>query len=208
MSESLNKLRGTSAYLAGPVDHAENPNGWRSVITKDLLDPLGIKAYNPLVKPSWLSKRAKLDPKIYMDDMKALVTEGYLSHDVWNGMREIRDFCKRQVNAADFVIVHHPKKFTTGTFEEIKIAVDALKPILFHLPDGLASTWLPVQYTIDPADFAKNAFQTWEELYAYLARVDSGDEKVNNFRWIFANYHSDPDVKEQHEATINEQVRA
>lgn len=203
-----NKLKGTSVYLAGPVDHAKDPRGWRNAIVKDLLVPLGIRAYDPLTKPSWLSKRAKLEPKLYMDEMKSLVTgEGYMSDSVWNGMLEIREFCKRQVNASDFVIVHHPKKFTTGTFEEIKIAVDAMKPILFHLPDGLASTWLPVEYTRDPADFAKSAFNSWEELYGFVRRVDSGEEKVNNFRWIFANYYSDPDVKEHYETTINEQAR-
>ena len=51
-------LKGSSVYLVGAVDHAEDPRKWRREIANDLLTPLSVRVYDPLVKPSWFDENA------------------------------------------------------------------------------------------------------------------------------------------------------
>ena len=144
----MNKLRGSSVYLVGPVDHADNPNAWRQKVTDELLEPLGIKVYNPLVKPTWLDRYSCLDDfSKYYEVLNKINSKCLEKEDIkiLNGMKHVRDFCLRMAEDCNFMIVNLPKTFTVGTFEEIKVATDAGKPVLYHFPDGIPSTWLPVQ---------------------------------------------------------------
>ena len=61
----MNRLKGTTAYLAGSVDHHEDPRKWRKEVARNLLQPLGIGVYDPLVKPGWMCSQAKTSPGRY-----------------------------------------------------------------------------------------------------------------------------------------------
>lgn len=197
-------LNGTSVYLAGAVDHAADPRKWRREITNDLLHPLGIKVYDPLIKPSWFNKHY---PQVIGDD-PALDFLGYkqflddpesISEDdqeaVWRRMGGIRELNLRCVNACDFLIINLPKQFTWGTPEEAVVAAGTGKPLFYILPDGpTTSTWLPVQAYYSYKEFCKCTFKSFEELFEHLRGIDSGDVTVDTLRWIFLEYFSDEDV--------------
>lgn len=205
-------LKGSSVYLIGSIDHAEDPRKWRKQLTNDVLTPLGVKVYDPLVKPAWFSNdkawygtfKSSYDEisffKSYLRDPETEIP----NHDKANGwakmkhhlvthrMQEIRKLCLSMVNSADFIIGKLPKQFTVGTLEELTIAANAGKPILLCLPDGMdTSTWLPAQVG---NSFWSNSFSTMEELSSKIMSIDAGDADVDNYEWIFLSYFNDEDV--------------
>lgn len=214
-------LRGSSVYLVGPVDHSADPHKWRRDITNELLLPLGVKVYDPLVKPSWFTEKYDTDISHLKDYKKwlSLIKTRYImttdtaadraveahSQSVWNNLDAVHRLCLRMANDCNFMIVHLPKEFTAGSFQEIEIAARAGKPILFHLPDGMdSSTWLPVQIYDNLKDYAQNCFTHWHELYDKIKLIDQGDASVDNLRWIFLSYFNDKDVN--HEPPGNNKV--
>ena len=118
------------------------------------------------------------------------------------GIKLVRKIDLRFAHDCNFFICSLPKRFTAGTFEELKIASDAGKPILMYMPDGVASTWVPAQIADSIIDYKDNChFSDWESLYSYITDVDSGKKNVDTFKWIFISYHSDPLVKSELEGT-------
>jgi hypothetical protein len=218
-------LRGTSVYLIGAIDHAEDPRKWRREIAQDLLLPMGVRVYDPLVKPSWFSEGMLADDsykeiklfKKFLREPQDTFPEGChenassqefrqkMHHLLIEGrMQEIRKLCLRMANNADFIIGRLPKKFTVGTLEELTVAANAGKPILLHLPDGYdTSTWLPAQMGV--SSFFQNTFATMEELYDQLRSIDAGDTDVNNLEWVFLSYFNDKDV--MNEFSSHQQAR-
>jgi nucleoside 2-deoxyribosyltransferase len=202
----MNRLKGATAYLAGSVDHSEDPRKWRREIARDLLIPLGVGVYDPLIKPSWMCDYAKTSPGRYRDILNN--PEHLLQNDIWEGMAEVRKVDLRLAHSCDFMIVHLPKQFTVGTMEEISVAAAAGKPILVHAPDGCdISTWLPVQLASSPGEYRENhLFTNWFDLYSYIRGVDNGSLKVDNYKWIFITYSEDMDVRNTYESDF-EQIR-
>lgn len=200
----MNRLKGTTVYLAGSVDHHEDPRKWRKDIARDLLLPLGIRVYDPLIKPSWMCKQAKTSPGRYRDILND--PEHLLQDDLWAGMAEVRKVDLRLAHSCDFMIVSLPKKFTVGTMEEISVAAAAGKPILVHAPDGFdVSTWLPVQLASSPKEYRENhLFVNWSDLYSYVRGVDNGSLKVDNYKWIFITYNEDMDVRKAYESDLEQ----
>ena len=85
----MNYLRGSSVYLTGAIDHSDDPRGWRKKITRELLLPMGVRVYDPLVKPSWLSPAARTNPSLYYDAINRAIlrsttgdTKGKISDDI------------------------------------------------------------------------------------------------------------------------------
>lgn len=194
-------LAGTSVYLIGAIDHANDPRKWRREITNKLLLPLGVKVYDPLIKPSWIEDEfpffEDVDPsedfrvfKLFLKDPQAYNKEA--RPIITNRMKGIRKLCMRMANNADFIIGAIPKKFTVGTLEELGVAAQSGKPILLYLPDGIdSSTWLPAQ--LGPS-FFENSFVKMEDLYDRIRSIDSGDTKVDNFEWIFLSYFNNEEI--------------
>ena len=202
----MNLLRGTTVYLAGAVDHHANPRLWREKIAKNIFQPMGVKVYDPLVKPSWLSNPATVNPATYREILSSshvYAAEGTYNDVIrdqddviWGGMMEVRNICLRMAANCDFMVVSLPKRFTVGTFEEISVAAKAGKPILFYMPDGVTvSTWLPTQVANSIEDFSHNCFEVWSDLYEYLNKINAGTTSVDNFKWLFLSYFNDEKVK-------------
>jgi hypothetical protein len=153
---------------------------------------MGVRPYDPLVKPTFMSEMAKGNPSEY----RKMLTSPSEQDKVWPALKEIRDIDRQFAYACDFMICSLPKLFTVGTFEELTIAVSCNKPVLLHSPDGLISTWLPPMLANTSQDYwANNHFNEWGPLYEHLRGINEGTAKVDNLKWIFLTYFNDPDVK-------------
>ena len=204
-------LQGTSVYLIGSVDHHKDPRKWRKEIADELLRPLGIKIYDPLIKPDWFNQEYPLacDPSLDFQQFKQLLTGTLLPTPGENGplhtkwlaekrMWAVRELCLRMAHDCSFIIASMPKKFTVGTLEEFGVAAAAKKPILMYLPDGFdTSTWLPAQIGKSVDSFLKNSFSSMEELHDRVRSIDSGDANVDNLEWIFLSYFNDKVIKNE-----------
>lgn len=180
-----NLLAGTRVYLAGPVEHDAKATSWRDALTPWLRER-GITVYDPLVKPTWLDPICKLDPPLYR---KALVgqVDGLTKAQVFEANTIMRRLCLAYVSSADWIIVYHPKLFTVGTFEEIFLGANIQKPTFFCAPDGIISTWaLPVFST--PENHEKVFFPNWDTLQQHVVKLDSGEEKMDPFKWVSVCY--------------------
>ena len=205
----MNLLRNSTVYLAGAIDHFDDPRSWRTKITNELLLPMGVKVYDPLVKPSWLSEHAKVDLSCYTDLIRKSLRNESMTYDdrqIWRGMKEVRQIDLRMAHSADFFIMSLPKRFTVGTLEELSVAAKAKKPILVHMPDGIVSTWLPTQIANEIHEYRDSHFPDWNNLYEFLTSVNDGSRRVDNLRWIFTSYFNDPVVKAAYEVSGNIQA--
>lgn len=184
-------LNNSSVYLVGAVDCHEDPMRWRKEISSNLLEPLGIKVYNPLIKPKWFNDNFNIDN--IDDEIKEFkrIINNDIQLDVEKRMFAVRKLCLRMASDANFIIASIPKKFTVGTFEELSIAANVGKPILIYMPDGIdISTWIPVQLFDNLKSFKEHTFTSMDDLYNYVKMVDSGDIKVDNIQWLFISYHN------------------
>jgi len=200
-------LKGSSAYLIGSVDHHKNPNKWRKDITKDLLNPLGVNVYNPLMKPSWFQEEYPLVDNVHpskdFELFKAVLNNRECKEftditPIENRMNAVRELCLRMANDCNFIIGFVPKKFTVGTWEEFGVAALSKKPILLYLPEGYdTSTWIPAQLNKSLNRFFEDSFTNIDDLYNRVKSIDSGDAKVNNLEWLFLSYFNNKDIKNE-----------
>lgn len=196
-----NLLRDTTVYLCGAIDHADDPRKWRKDITNKLLLPMGVKVYDPLVKPSWLPGHARQSPQHFNKSIvKALNNDDSLEdHKIFlEGIKTVRKIDLRLAHDCNFMICSLPKRFTAGTFEELAVASTAGKPILFHMPEGVVSTWIPAQVADTLQEYKESHFPNWDSLYQYLTALDAGELEVDKFKWIFLSYHNDSLVQEEY----------
>lgn len=176
----INRLKGTSLYLAGHMDNC--PNGgeeWRNLIIPRLKE-FGIKIYNPANKPESL-KRGREDREI-----RAAI----------NYFKSIGDFAKvrelakpirladlRMVDLSHFVILNLDHDILTcGTHEEWVTANRQKKPIIVRCEQGKAAipNWM---FGAMPHEMF---FSEWEEVIDYLRLVDSTEnEELIHPRWVF-----------------------
>lgn len=187
----LNLLKNTTAYLAGPVEQDENCYSWRNAITPKL-QKFNIKVWNPLIKPQWFidTHQNELTPEKQKEDIQTLsvcyttIYSKSAHHKIISTLYEnqhIRNACLRLASACDFIICKVGTN-TVGTFEELAIAKQQNKPVLF-LMDKLDSCWRVAQFY----NYHQIAFKNIEDLINYLSRINNGVEKVNNLEWIFLN---------------------
>lgn len=163
------------AYLAGPIDLADNSVNWRPPIKDFLANELGIKIFDPFDDPK---QRNVSD--IY-DHAKAGEFEAVRSI--------VKSFVRADlsvVNHSDFVIAHLPYKVpTTGTVHEIINANNAKKPTLLVCPQGKENLpkWF---FGFVPLRFM---FGSWDDLYSYLREVNEGGHADDDRWWFLHNYH-------------------
>lgn len=185
----MNKLNGLSCYLAGPVEFDQNAHDWRNTLSERLIK-FNLKIYNPLIKPKWLNDACKVDPQVYIKVLNGnsqIVNspsgEMLLTKDVVEvAAKELRRLCMKMVTSSDFVICNAPRKYTSGTWDEIYFANDADIPVLFCAPDGIPATWMISRFP------SSAFFKNWDELMNYIENVDNGTIDVDLFQWLPAHY--------------------
>lgn len=185
-------ISGLRAYLAGPVENSDDAVSWRLDMS-NFLRQLGVVVYDPLIKPDWFPENCKIDPKAYKNVINSVEPSASAIIDTFEATSFLRKACLKMVSSCDFVICYMPKMFTAGTFEEIYLAGNLDKPVLFCMPDGIVSTWvLPI--FADEYNYNNVYFKSWADLKSYLARiflvmVDSEDFGVfNKLKWFPAFY--------------------
>lgn len=176
------KLFGHRVYLAGAMDRvSDRGRGWRDSITP-MLKALGLSIINPLNKPTETGLENKETAK-YKSKLKANKNYDELSRI----MKEIRAVDLRMVDISDFLIVNldiatHP----CGTYEEIFWANRQKKPILIKMMQGKEHTpdWI---FGTVPHKFI---FDSWNDMFYYIKRINTGMDAETLNRWCFLNYES------------------
>jgi len=182
-------LKGTRCYLAGPVDNDENADSWRNQITSSLLVPLGITVYDPLVKAEWMTDKTKVNPRLYYEHLYSgeIARQEY----VFDALAELRAVCMAAVSAAEFIICHLPKTtFTWGTIDEIQHMRKSNKPVFFHAPDGVPSTWGLEQFA-KPYNWEQVFFKNWHDLTEHILQIDNGEVELDPIQWFSVAHEQD-----------------
>lgn len=127
-----NHLRGSTAYLCGPIDACpEGGKHWRERL-KPSLASLGIRTYDPLDKPLDIGledddarrRRARLKQEGGYDELAAI-------------MRSVRAADLRMVDKADFVVCYLDLDAAPcGTYEELFLANRHKHPVVLWCPQG------------------------------------------------------------------------
>ena len=175
----LNRLSGLRAYLAGPIDHAEDDGvTWRNKLGR-WLQKRGIIVIDPCRKPLTYHAFKEIgEEKQRMLDLKK---EGrYLELSEW--MRGIVHVDLRMVDVSDIVIVYLDiKSRPFGTVHELINAINQRKPTLVVVDGGKseAPNWL---FGIMRHEFI---FSDFDELQAFLTLIDTGTIQPDYTRWVF-----------------------
>ena len=176
MNQPLNRLRNTTVYVAGPVEAVSDGGAdWRDAITGPL-HQMGIKVWNPLIKPNWVPKYDASDQYKDKEEIIDAMNNGIFPIDAHKRLDNLRNNCLRLADACDFIICKLGGK-TVGTFEEISIKGG--KPVLFI--GEFDSTWRYVQFFQQDKFFFKDI----NDIVGYLIKVDNGAQQVDPLTWIF-----------------------
>jgi nucleoside 2-deoxyribosyltransferase len=180
-------LQDTKCYLAGPVEHDETATSWRQDVAV-FLSKLGVKAYDPLIKPPWLDQICHANPSAYGKVMQngPLIDNGIAINEeaVIEANHMMRTVDLRIVHAVDWVICYLPKIFTSGTFEEVYEALRVNKPVYFCCPNKIPSTWL-LAAAARYDDYKEYFFDNWIQLKDHVLMIDKGCVSLDPIRWVF-----------------------
>lgn len=179
----VNRLRHLGAYLAGPIDFAEDLGvGWREDITGFLQDKrVGVEVFNPLEHPFH-------DVKTF-DDVK----RPYLKHladtrqfdELRDQIKAINKWDLRAIDLSSFIIVNYNMEIhMCGTHEELFMAVGQNKPVLLIVKDkSKMPKWL---YGRVPHE---HMFEGIHALKEYLSDLNTNVDfefcEADKKRWLF-----------------------
>ena len=178
-------LDGLSIYLAGPVDNVQSGEDWRAKYNNSL-KVLGLKIYNPMVKPDWISELArvkKIDESTVIDMNNGIYDKSASAAD------EVRSVCLSMVSHSDIILCYLPKIFTIGTIDELFKADEQLKPIIFIFePKGIVSLYAAGLFNrhIVSSSF-ENALNLLNDIneQGFQYFVDNKiDDLENRYRWL------------------------
>lgn len=187
----MNLLNNTKVYLAGPIEYASSPISWRQELTL-FLNKIGVRVYDPLVKPIWFHYAAKANPKIYIDAILGKSPE-LSSEEAFTGLDYVRKLDLRYVNDCEWMIVHLPREFSAGTGEELAVAAQTGKPVLVFSQCEIPASWSLVQLA-KSNDWRNVFFPSLEALKTHITNIDNGNVKLDVAKWIFLSYFRN-DVK-------------
>lgn len=162
-------LKGTRCYLGGPIEHGRGRN-WRKAVEKQLVEEFEIDLFDPFDDP-----KQQWAPTLHAArKVKDFAT-----------MRRIaKKFVRKDlaiVDRSDFIISCLPYKVPTcGSTHEIIESNVRKKPTLLVCPQG--KEYLPYWYFGFIPD--RYMFASWDDLYAYLRRVNAG-KCTRDDRWAF-----------------------
>lgn len=168
-------LNKTKVYLAGNLEFTSDAESWRDILTKQLKKEFNITSLDP-TKTFLVCQTPEtgethqlikdLRHKREFDQIKSTIKE-FIKNDL------------RAVDLVDFLIVKlEPNNPTWGTPHEIVVASLQKKPILMIIDDiRTMPIWLIGLVNMD------FVFETKEDMFSYLRRVDKGEEKLNGKYW-------------------------
>jgi nucleoside 2-deoxyribosyltransferase len=196
----LNRLKGTRAYLVGPMDFVKDRGEvWRRSITP-FLKSLGIGVFDPTDKASFGFGSEDVDQLKYREELIQKIQNygpiyrNYYFDEYHTIMKQIVAIDLRMVDEASFIIAYvNTDIHSCGTYHEIAMAVNQRKPVIVmceqgkvHCPPWLIGT---LKHEM--------IFSTWDEVKQYITHIDQ-DEQVNTLnRWRFYDYNKVFDVKDE-----------
>lgn len=176
----MNKLKGSIAYLSGPMCRVslDAAMEWRNFL-KPKLNKLGVGILDPCDKPCpEASEEEDFRSKI------AGYKESSQYDELATTMKEICRIDLRMVDKADFIIAYvDAEHHMCGTYHEIFAALPQRKPVLCMVEQGKQNTpnWL---FGVIPHEFF---FSSWEELVNYIEQVNLGTQENDKY-WRFFDY--------------------
>lgn len=160
-------LKNTNFYLGGPIEHGLEID-WRSDPKRILTEEFGINVFDPFCDPKqqWATKLYEAKEREDWETV-AKIAKRFVHKDL------------TIVDRMDAIISFLPHKLpTTGTVHEIINADERKKPTLLVCLEGKKN--IPAWYFgIVRHEYM---FGSWDEVYAYLKRVDAG-ECTDDERW-------------------------
>jgi hypothetical protein len=175
-------LNGSSVYLSGAVEAHSDPNSWRNKLSIEL-EKIGIRPWNPLVKPKWIPNITAEEQRDWKS--KVLAEDPDTDNILFKNAR-LRHFCLHMVANANFVIMKLDNTQTIGTFEELAVA--KYKPVFVLSDNKLPSMWLLAQLGLNNS-LATYIHQDIDSLVSILKAIDCGSLKpVPEVRWMFLRY--------------------
>ena len=174
----MNKLKGSRAYLAGPIDYCDNDGvAWRRSMSSFLRDR-GIIVLDPTEKP--ISGLDDIPSEIGEEKRKTQAMKDAGNFDGYRMIsKKIRNMDLRMTDIADFLVVYLDQSIPMcGTWEELFNANRQKKPILVIVKDGPAGAPLWLHGTIH----YKYMFSDLDECKAFIDDIDYGNEEMDG-RW-------------------------
>lgn len=179
-------LSGTRTYLCGPIEFTADCVSWRTKM-HEFLGKLGVKVYDPLIKPDWYPALVREKPSAYVDIIKGKRTDIDIK-EVFDAMQFVVDVDLRLVNSCDWLICYLPKGVcTVGTIEELVVAANAGKPVFVFGPDKFPSTWI-VPKLCNYSSYDETFFDSIESLQTHIEGIDNGTVSLDGLKWIFLSY--------------------
>ena len=182
------KLNGQRCYLAGPIDHSEDDGiAWRIEMT-EWLSERGVMALDPTNKRTSNTIFNEIG-----DEQKNLgqLRELGRFHELRDAMKPIVLADLRMVEVSDFLIVYlDPSVQMCGTWEELFVGLRQHKPVFVVVKGGKQKLNFWMFGRINP-DFV---FDSFEDVKNYLDQVDNETIRADSSRWIFFDYHTDPEI--------------
>lgn len=169
-----NLLKDSRCYLIGHMQYV-NGEGWRDHVKK-VLDPRGIKFYDPYHKPFVHDIPEDEDSRSEM--LHWMDTEQY--DMVQQRMWAVRGYDLRLCDICDFFIAHIvPSVASWGSAEEISTIIRQKKPLFLSIEGGKKKTplWLmgvmPHKYIYNDVD----------EIIQTIKYIDEGVIRMTSDRW-------------------------
>lgn len=161
-------LAGKSLYLSGAIQFSDDLD-WR-LKPIEVFNNYQINVFSPFddKKQQW----------------KPVIEQAAKEKDFETVTRIAKDFVRKDlclVDRADFLVCYLPANSRTfGTTHEIINANNSKKCVLIVCPDGIEKIpfWF---FGFIPT---KRMFGSWDDLYDYIAEVDSGKHKDDD-RWAY-----------------------
>lgn len=182
MTVLKNRLKGSMAYLAGPMDDvADRGEGWRKEIKPFLWD-LGIGVLCPFDKPNIDSVDEDENLFIKLADLKKK-EEWEEAHEI---ARSIAADDYRMVDKADFILLYVNKDcHMCGSYHENCIATLQRKPVIVMVEQGkeYVPNWI-LSVGKHPMFFG-----SWKEVRAYIRHIAYAPKIDTHNRWRFFDYN-------------------
>lgn len=175
----MSKLKGSIAYLSGPMDRVEWNDAieWRDEMDEFLHD-LGIGTFNPCNKPNGEQE----DPS-FRERIQKLKDAGEFDEVT----RLMKDMCRvdlRMVDNSQFVIAHvDMDSHMCGTYWEMTTARYKRSPVIIHCKQDVNKlpNWL---FGVCNHN---EMFGTWKEVKDHIAGINDGSIEADRKYWHFFN---------------------
>lgn len=174
----MNKLKGSRAYLAGPIDYCDNDGVlWRRSMAT-YLRSLGVVVLDPTEKP--ISQLDGIPSEIGEEKRKTQAIKESGQFDEFRIVaKKIRNMDLRMTDICDFLVVYIDQSIPMcGTWEELFNANRQKKPVIVVVKGGPYGAPLWLHGTIH----YKYMFKDFESAKDFIYAIDSGGEKMDG-RW-------------------------